>query len=60
MEYLIVDFGVPKPNEKSIWSPRIENATSFSCVNDADARKDAVEEATDIIRVNNKWYVVRR
>ena len=60
MEYLIVDSGMPKPHGKSIWSPRIENAVPFSCFDDANAEKDAVADETEVIRVNDKWYVVKR
>ena len=60
MEYLIVNSGMPKPYGKSIWSPRIENAAPFSCSDDANAEKDAVADATEVIRVNDKWYVVKR
>jgi len=60
VEYLIVDFGTPKPNGKSIWSASIENAVQFCSFDDANAQKDAVADETEVIRVNDKWYVVRR
>ena len=60
MEYLIVDSGTPQLNGKSIWSTRIENAVQFSCFDDANCQKDAVADETEVIRVNDKWYVVKR
>ena len=60
MEYLIVDSVMPKSYGKSIWSPRIENAAPFSCFDDANAEKDAVADETEVIRVNDKWCVVKR
>ena len=60
MEYLIVDSGTPQPKGKSIWSTRIENAVLFSCFDDADAQRDVVADDTEVIRVNDKWYVVKR
>ena len=60
MEYLIVNSGMPKPYGKSVWSVRIENAVQFSSFDDANAQKDAAEDDTEVIRVNDKWYVVRR
>ena len=55
MEYLIVDSGTPQPKGKSIWSARIENAVQFSSFDDANAQKDAAEDDTEVIRVNDKW-----
>ena len=60
MEYLIVDSVMPKSYGKSIWSPRIENAVQFSCFDDANVQKDVVADETEVIRVNDKWYVVKR
>jgi hypothetical protein len=60
VEYLIADSNTPKPYGKSIWSARIENAVQFSSFDDANAQKDAVEDDTEAIRVNDKWYVVKR
>jgi hypothetical protein len=60
VEYLIVDSSTPKPHGKSIWSARIENAIQFSCFDDANVQKDVVADETEVIRVNDKWYVVKR
>jgi hypothetical protein len=61
VEYLIVDLSsTPKTHGKSIWSAKIENAIHFSCFDDANVQKDAAADATDVIRVNDKWYVVKR
>jgi hypothetical protein len=43
-----------------IWSARIENAIQFSCFDDANVQKDVVADETEVIRVNDKWYVVKR
>jgi hypothetical protein len=60
VEYLIVDSGTPKSNGKSVWSAGIENAVHFSSFDDANAQKDAAGDDSEVIRVNDKWYVVRR
>ena len=60
MHYLVVDPHMPKPHGTSNWSPRIDNATPFSCSNDANAQKEAVADDTEVIRVDDKWYVVKR
>ena len=61
MEYLIVDLSsTPKTHGKSIWSAKIENAIHFSCFDDANVQKDAAADETEVIRVNDKWYVVKR
>jgi hypothetical protein len=59
VEYLIVDVGMPEPHGKIVWSPRMENATSFSSSESAAAEKDAVASATGITEFEGKWYVVK-
>jgi hypothetical protein len=44
---------------KFVWSPKIENATPFSTLEEADAKKRAVPDATGVIEFNDKWYVVK-
>jgi hypothetical protein len=60
VEYLIVDSGMSKPCGRSIWSPKIENAAPFSSSDSTNVEKDAVADATDVICVNEKRYVVKR
>jgi hypothetical protein len=59
MQYLIVDSTMPEPYGKFIWSPRIENATWFSSLNDADAARSAVPGATGMMYAKGNWYVIR-
>jgi hypothetical protein len=60
MQYLIVDSRMPPPYATLIWSPKIENATRFSSVEDANAAKNAVADATGVIGFNDGWYVVKK
>ncbi|MGH9739982.1 MAG: hypothetical protein ACRD4X_15550 [Candidatus Acidiferrales bacterium] len=59
MQYLIVDYGMPKPYGKFIWSPKIEGATSFSSSDEADSCKNSVPDATGVIATGGKWCVIK-
>ena len=60
MKYLIVDPTMPKPYGKYIWSPRIENATSFPTQESAGRCQAEVPGARGVIASGGKWYVVKK
>jgi hypothetical protein len=59
MKYLIVNAGIPEPYGNFVWSPKIEDATQFSSLEDANAGKLYVTDATRVILVHGKWYVTK-
>jgi hypothetical protein len=59
MHYLIIDSTMPEPYGKFIWSPRMESATPFSSLGDANAVRSAVPDATGVIEAGGAWYVVK-
>ncbi len=59
MHYLIAYSSAPVPYGKFVWSPKIENATPFSTLEEADAKKRTVADATGVIDIDGRWYVIR-
>ena len=59
MHYLIAYSSMPEPYGKFVWSPKIENATPFSSSVAAEAKRSTVADATGVIELDSKWYVVK-
>ena len=59
MHYLIVDFTMPDPYGKVIWSESIYHASPFSFLSEAEAVRNLVPDATGVHQLGDKWYVVK-
>lgn len=57
MQYLIIDGNAPFG--KTLWSPRIENATPFATSKEANAAKESTIDAAGVVKHDGRWYVVK-